>query len=306
MRFSIYQASRQGGRKYNQDRVAYSYSKEALLMVLADGMGGHLHGEVAAQVTVQMLTSLFQNQAKPKIGNPFMFLSEAIQSAHMAVNEYAAEHELLDAPRTTIVACLVQDDHAYWAHVGDSRLYHIRGTEIIGRTRDHSRVQQLYEDGKITEQQLATHPERNKIYNCLGGYVTPEVDVSRKVPLQEGDSILICTDGLWSMMTPNEIISIFQAYPLQQAVLELLDHAEFRGGEDGDNLSAVGMTWGGSRRVAKEETATATMPMDQVTTLMDNADFSKDKADLSDNEIEQAIAEIQEAIQRYTRNKTVK
>ncbi len=306
MRFSIYQASRQGGRKYNQDRVAYSYSKEALLMVLADGMGGHLHGEVAAQVTVQMLTSLFQNQAKPKIGNPFMFLTEAIQSAHMAVNEYAAEHELLDAPRTTIVACLVQDDHAYWAHVGDSRLYHIRGTEIIGRTRDHSRVQQLYEDGKITEQQLATHPERNKIYNCLGGYVTPEVDVSRKVPLQEGDSILICTDGLWSMMTPNEIISIFQAYPLQQAVLELLDHAEFRGGEDGDNLSAVGMTWGGSRRVAKEETATATMPMDQVTTLMDNADFSKDKADLSDNEIEQAIAEIQEAIQRYTRNKTVK
>ena len=306
MRFSIYQASRQGGRKYNQDRVAYSYSKEALLMVLADGMGGHLHGEVAAQVTVQMVTSLFQNQAKPKIGNPFMFLTEAIQSAHMAVNEYAAEHELLDAPRTTIVACLVQDDHAYWAHVGDSRLYHIRGTEIIGRTRDHSRVQQLYEDGKITEQQLATHPERNKIYNCLGGYVTPEVDVSRKVPLQEGDSILICTDGLWSMMTPNEIISIFQAYPLQQAVLELLDHAEFRGGEDGDNLSAVGMTWGGSRRVAKEETATATMPMDQVTTLMDNADFSKDKADLSDNEIEQAIAEIQEAIQRYTRNKTVK
>ncbi len=306
MRFSIYQASRQGGRKYNQDRVAYSYSKEALLMVLADGMGGHLHGEVAAQVTVQMLTSLFQNQAKPKIGNPFMFLSEAIQSAHMAVNEYAAEHELLDAPRTTIVACLVQDDHAYWAHVGDSRLYHIRGTEIVGRTRDHSRVQQLYEDGKITEQQLATHPDRNKIYNCLGGYVTPEVDVSRKIPLQEGDSILICTDGLWSMMTPNEIVSIFQAYPLQQAVLELLDHAEFRGGEDGDNLSAVGMTWGGSHRLIKDEMATAAMPMDQVTTLMDNADFSKDKADLSDNEIEQAIAEIQEAIQRYTRNKTVK
>ncbi len=306
MRFSIYQASRQGGRKYNQDRVAYSYSKEALLMVLADGMGGHLHGEVAAQVTVQMLTSLFQNQAKPKIGNPFMFLSEAIQSAHMAVNEYAAEHELLDAPRTTIVACLVQDDHAYWAHVGDSRLYHIRGTEIVGRTRDHSRVQQLYEDGKITEQQLATHPDRNKIYNCLGGYVTPEVDVSRKIPLQEGDSILICTDGLWSMMTPNEIVSIFQAYPLQQAVLELLDHAEFRGGEDGDNLSAVGMTWGGSHRLIKDEMATAAMPMDQVTTLMDNADFSNDKADLSDNEIEQAIAEIQEAIQRYTRNKTVK
>lgn len=306
MRFSIYQASRQGGRKYNQDRVAYSYSKEALLMVLADGMGGHLHGEVAAQVTVQMLTSLFQNQAKPKIGNPFMFLSEAIQSAHMAVNEYAAEHELLDAPRTTIVACLIQDDHAYWAHVGDSRLYHIRGTEIVGRTRDHSRVQQLYEDGKITEQQLSTHPDRNKIYNCLGGYVTPEVDVSRKVPLEEGDSILICTDGLWSMMSPNEIVSIFQAYPLQQAVLELLDHAEFRGGQDGDNLSAVGMTWGGSRRAIKDDMATAAMPMDQVTTLMDNADFSKDKADLSDNEIEQAIAEIQEAIQRYTRNKTVK
>lgn len=301
MRFTIYQASRQGGRKYNQDRVAYSYSKDSLLMVLADGMGGHLHGEVAAQVTVQMLTSLFQDQAKSKIHNPFLFLSEAVQSAHSAVNEYAAEHELLDAPRTTIVACIVQDDHAYWAHVGDSRLYHFRGPNLVGRTRDHSRVQQLYEDGKITEAQLSTHPERNKIYNCLGGYITPEVELSKKIPLQEGDTLLICTDGLWSMMTANEIASIFQAYPLPQAIQELLDHAEFRGGEDGDNLSAIGMTWGGSRRAGKDDDSAATMPMDQVTTLLDNADFSKDKADLTDNEIEKAIAEIQEAIQRYTR-----
>jgi serine/threonine protein phosphatase PrpC len=106
MKFSIYQSSRQGGRKYNQDRVAYSYSKDSLMMAVADGMGGHLHGELAAQITVQLLASSFQRQSTPTLHDPFSFLANTMQHAHEAIGDYAIEHNLLETPRTTCVACV--------------------------------------------------------------------------------------------------------------------------------------------------------------------------------------------------------
>jgi serine/threonine protein phosphatase PrpC len=302
MKFSIYQSSRQGGRKYNQDRVAYSYSKDALLMVLADGMGGHLHGEVAAQITVQMVAETFQKQAHPTLKNPFAFLSDSLFAAHHAIGDYAAEHDLLETPRTTCVACVVQNDEAYWAHVGDSRLYIFRGPKLIARTLDHSRVRQLFEEGKITEDEMVTHPERNKIYNCLGGILPPDIELSKKTPVFEGDTFLLCTDGLWGVLTQNEIASILNAYPINQAVPELLDHAEFRGGEDGDNLSAIGVTWGGGVRPAMAEpVSTATMPIDTFTTQIESFDAAREGGSVTEEEIERAIAEIQSAIKKYTK-----
>ncbi|TCV84115.1 PP2C family protein-serine/threonine phosphatase [Sulfurirhabdus autotrophica] len=302
MKFSIYQSSRQGGRKYNQDRVAYSYSKEALLMVIADGMGGHLHGEVAAQITVQMIAESFQKQAAPVLSNPFDFLTEGIFAAHHAIGDYAVDHELLENPRTTCVACVIQGDAAYWAHVGDSRLYMFRGANLISRTRDHSRVQQLFEDGKITEEQMVTHPDRNKIYNCLGGMMPPEIEYSKKTPVREGDAFLLCSDGLWGELTNNEIAAILQTYPINQALPELLDHAEFRGGEDGDNLSGVAMIWGDPTRLVQQDpVSTAAMPVDTFTTKMDTFDIPKEGGDVTEEDIERAISEIQMAIKKYTK-----
>src|SRR5574340_539350 len=107
MKFSIYQSSRQGGRKYNQDRVAYSYSKEALLMVVADGMGGHFHGEIAAQITVQLIAEMFQKQARPVLRDPLMFLDMAMHGVHSAIGDYSNENELLESPRTTCVAAVI-------------------------------------------------------------------------------------------------------------------------------------------------------------------------------------------------------
>ncbi len=302
MKFSIYQSSRQGGRKYNQDRVAYSYSKEALLMVIADGMGGHLHGEVAAQITVQMIAESFQKQATPVLSNPFDFLTESIFAAHHAIGDYAVDHELLENPRTTCVACVIQGDAAYWAHVGDSRLYMFRGANLISRTRDHSRVQQLFEDGKITEEQMVTHQDRNKIYNCLGGMMPPEIEYSKKTPVREGDAFLLCSDGLWGELTNNEIAAILQTYPINQALPELLDHAEFRGGEDGDNLSGVAMMWGDPTRLVQQDpVSTAAMPVDTFTTKMDTFDIPKEGGDVTEEDIERAISEIQMAIKKYTK-----
>ena len=133
MKFTIYQESRVGKRRNNQDRLAHCYSREALLMVVADGMGGHLHGEVAAQIAVQYLTEAFQREAKPRLADPFMFLAGGLQNAHQAVQDYALAKHLPEpeSPRTTCVACVVQDSIAYWAHAGDSRLYVLRDGRVL-------------------------------------------------------------------------------------------------------------------------------------------------------------------------------
>jgi PPM family protein phosphatase len=305
MKFSIYQASRQGGRKYNQDRVAYSYSKESLLMVVADGMGGHFHGEIAAQITVQLIAEMFQKQAHPVLRDPLNFLDTAMQSVHSAISNYSAENELLESPRTTCVACVIQRDMVYWGHVGDSRMYFFRKGRLVTRTQDHSRVQQLFDQGRITEAQMTTHPERNKIYNCLGGMMLPEVELSKRTPIEEGDILLLCSDGLWSMLSVNEIGSILNTYPLEQAVPELMDHAEFRGGQDGDNLSVISMVWGGhSSAQPVGGISTEGMPLDSFTTQLDHLHVSREKpgeAKVTDDDIEKAIAEIQSAIKKYSR-----
>ena len=135
MKFTIYQDSRKGGRQYNQDRVGYSYSRDALLLVVADGMGGHLHGEVAAQITVELVCDQFQKRAKPVLPRPAQFLTDVMNLCHDAIFNYASSHQMDEVPRTTCVACVVQDGVAYWAHVGDSRLYLVRNDKVVARTR---------------------------------------------------------------------------------------------------------------------------------------------------------------------------
>jgi len=130
MKFAIYQESRQGPRKSNQDRVVYCYTRDALCMIIADGMGGHLHGEVAAQIATQFIGEAFQRAAQPRLADPFKFLLESITNAHHAIVDYANVRSLLETPRTTVVACVVQEGLAHWAHVGDSRLYLIRNGRV--------------------------------------------------------------------------------------------------------------------------------------------------------------------------------
>ena len=243
MQFSIYQESRRGARRTNQDRIAYCYSKEALLMLVADGMGGHLHGEVAAQIAVQFITEAFRREAKPALSDPGLFLRRSITNAHHAISGRAAENGLPEAPRTTCVACVVQDGAACWAHVGDSRLYHIRDGGILARTKDHSRVQQLIDQGRIREEAFAAHPERNRIFNCLGAATPPQVDLSGAVRLHAGDTLILCSDGLWSPLSSKIISSAVLKNGIMQAVPELLDEAERRAGRECDNLSVIALTW---------------------------------------------------------------
>lgn len=259
MQFLIYQASRRGARKNNEDRLGYSYSKEALLMVLADGMGGHLHGEIAAEIAVQSITQAFQREAQPKLADPYRFFTDAITLAHLAIIGFAAARQLPETPRTTCVACIVQDGAAYWAHVGDSRLYLIRDGRIEAVTKDHSRVQMLVDAGRVRPEAMLNHPERNKIFNCLGQLHPPRIDVARKTKLIHGDTVYLCSDGFWGPLPPALVVDTLQHKDILKAVPELIGAAEVRAGYEGDNVSIVAMSWQDASQAADGGVSTEAM-----------------------------------------------
>jgi len=306
MRFTIFQESRKGSRKVNQDRIAYTFSRDALLLVVADGMGGHAGGEIAAQIAVRLFIERFQQEAKPVLKNPLKFLQDTMVRAHAALGSYANQFSMLETPRTTCVACLVQAGHAYWAHVGDSRLYLFRQGGLIGATKDHSKVQYLVDQGIIGADEIGHHPDRNKIFSCLGGLVDPVIDLSRRTPLRNGDVIVMCTDGLWAVFDQREIATWLTSTPILTTAPQMMREGEKRGGQDGDNLSAIVVRWG-PETLTDEQTTTITETMGigdfetQIDRTLTLTDRKGSQRDLTDDEIEHAIEEIQSTIQKYRR-----
>ncbi|TFW72209.1 serine/threonine-protein phosphatase [Methylotenera oryzisoli] len=302
MKFTIFQNSRQGPRPYNQDRLAYSYSKDALLLVVADGMGGYRHGEIAAQLAVTTMTDAFQRLAVPALSNPAKFLTDHIQQVHDMIDQLTQEREMLEAPRTTIVAAIVQRGMLYCAHVGDSRLYHFRDGHLLYRTEDHSVVQSLYNRGMIEKSDMSTHPYRHKVYSCLGGDVPPKITLSDRQELIEGDTVLLCTDGVWGALTDDQIKLMLNGPSISDNVTQLLDEAEAVSQERGDNMSAIGLQWG-DKQHSQLAVSTITMPMGATTTIMNPITRPDNQAnlDLSDDDIERTIAEIQQALRKTKR-----
>jgi PPM family protein phosphatase len=240
VRFSLLQDSRKGARPYNQDRVGHRQAPEALLMALADGMGGYAGGERAAQLAVQSVVDEFAVEAKPRLADPEGFLSSAIGRAHGVITS-----RLGDAPRTTLVACVIQAGCAYWSHVGDSRLYLIREGKIAARTRDHTAVQQLIDAGRIREEAVASHPARNQLLRCLGGPAAPQLERTASASLARNDVVLLCSDGLWGPLTPRLLLMGFIGKEPARALPELMALAEARAGAGADNLSALALQWHG-------------------------------------------------------------
>lgn len=256
MKFTVYQTSHIGGRKYNQDRVGYAYTDEVLLLVLADGMGGHLHGEIAAQIAVHTYMRAFAQVALPRMSNPEAFLSEVMRLSHEEIIRYAHEQQLGGNPGTTCVAAIVQDGEVCWAHAGDSRFYLMRNKEVAATTHDHSVVQQWADWGIITPEEMKTHPDRNKITNCLGGVEDMfYVESSPRVPLQSDDVMLLCSDGLWSPLQDDEMASALSSRDLSGTVRELIDLALLREGPKADNSTAVVARWGALEPEHKTEMA---------------------------------------------------
>ncbi len=306
MRFSIFQDSAIGARASNQDRMGYCFSRESLLMVVADGMGGHLRGEIAAQLTMQTAASLFQQVAQPKLPDPAAFLDQALRAGHRELHKYRELHELPECPRTTVVACVIQDNHAWWAHAGDSRLYIVRRGKVIARTRDHSKVETLVNLGLITEEESETHPERNKVLNCLGSPFEPSIEIAPAYALRADDVLLLCSDGLWSGLKEDEMASMLTAEPVMHVVPRLVEQAVERNGAVADNTTALALRWNQETELDEIPTLSSLgLPDGAVTTTIaiGQADGRPNEVpDLTEDEIERTIAEIQAAIRRTSQS----
>ena len=306
MKYTIFQDTRIGKRPYQQDRIAHWHTKDALFMVVADGMGGHAHGDVAAQIAVDCLGSAFQTEAKTKFADPEKFVFRTIGRAHAMILHQTQRQGLAgdpsNSPRTTVVACLIQDGYAYWSFVGDSRLYVIRDGRIVTRTRDHTPVQMLIDAGRIREEAAATHPDRNKLLQCLGGPRAPRVEPTAHARLAQNDIVLLCSDGFWGPLTQRHLLMGLLGKDMKKAFPELVTLAETRAGPRCDNVSVLAIEWHEKAVPAPEEPLT--VPMEN--SRADARDYTGTDPDflrMSDAEIERQIAEIKKALTKHDTGK---
>ena len=243
MRVEHAELSLVGARDNNQDRVGTEAKDEAALLIACDGMGGHAEGERAAEIALEVIAKRFRATTQPLL-DPMGFLHLAVGAAHREVVKLGVDMPVDHRPRATIALCLVQLGAAYWAHVGDSRAYHLRSGRLVARTRDHSHVELLVREGVIGANQAQSHPMRNFVESCIGGEaLLPEMDLSARLRLKRGDVLLVCTDGLWSGLSDEVIATAFAtaAMPLAAALAALGAQAVAAGGATCDNTSAVAL-----------------------------------------------------------------
>lgn len=243
MRYQIAHCSLRGARPTNQDRLATAERDNAVLLALADGLGGHRGGELAAEILTETAVRAFRLIKQPVIQQPSAFLALIVLQAHHAILEYAKGPRADLEPRTTCVLCLVQDGYAYWVHVGDSRLYHFRAARLLRRTEDHTTTEELHRDGLLTEEEMRDHPHKSRLLKCLGGPSPPAVSLSEETRLERGDTLLLCTDGVWEAFTPEEMQDFLRSPSLEDGAVAMLEEAEQKMREECDNLSAVCLRW---------------------------------------------------------------
>ena len=303
MKFSVFQVSRKGGRQLNEDRMGYSYTRSSGILLLADGMGGHPEGEVAAQLALQAMSAQYQKQANPDIDDVTAFLTLAVLGAHRQIIQYAIEKGMLDTPRTTVVAAVVQDGTATWVHCGDSRLYLVRNGKLVTRTRDHSYMEQP--PAGQSASRAAERMNRNILFTCLGSPTKPVFDITGPIALQQGDKILLCSDGLWGSLPDDDIVRQLSAKPVGQAVPDLVESALQRGGATSDNVTAIALEWETPDEFETTKGAVSTDHISEgvfASTVQSGVPMGGDD-DLDDAAIERSIAEINEAIRRSAARK---
>ena len=278
-----------GNRDNNEDRSLIIDLPHATLIAVADGMGGHPMGEAAAQI----LTDICKHQLEKSsnaIPEPKQFVKELLHTAHLEIISFGDNQEPPIKPRTTAVVCLIQRGLAYWAHVGDSRLYLIRNGLICTRTKDHSYIQRLKSKGLISESQGKSHPHRNYVTRCLGGKpALPKVSVGTPYPLEVGDTLLLCSDGFWGQMDTKLTIETLsnEKIPLDESLEKLTHMAEEMARPESDNVTAAALRW-----LPKEQ--------DDLNQNFANSVLGSERKQPSpEDEIDSAIDTLREAIDNF-------
>ncbi|WP_088282956.1 PP2C family serine/threonine-protein phosphatase [Ideonella sp. A 288] len=231
-------ALHRGDRTYQQDQVdiiAHSRVQGCLLAVLADGMGGKSGGRKASDQVILTAHQLFDRYLPAK-DDPAEALRQLVNESHLMIKLTAITAE--EEPHSTIAAFLLSPNLSCdFVHAGDSRVYHFRGADMVSRTMDHSYVQRLIDEGKISEEQANTHPQANLLTGCLGTQADPPLTLGRIDRLLPGDTLLCCSDGLWHYFSPRELGATVQALPPRESSELLVSKARQRARGGGDNLS---------------------------------------------------------------------
>ncbi len=224
-------------RTNNEDSYLYwepdsdeELERHGRLAVVADGMGGYEGGQEASRLAVETVREIYRNGPA---GDPVRTLTEALTTAHLNIQNYAQEHPELQGMGTTCTAVSVIDHRLFFAHVGDSRLYQIRAGSASRLTRDHSYVGRLVESGIVRSEDAESHPQRHILTAALGSGKDVEPDVPElPISLQKGDTLILCTDGLWSLVSEQELIRAVKTNPPAQACKALVNMALERGAPD--------------------------------------------------------------------------
>lgn len=227
-----------GDRAYQQDQVeviTHGRVPGCALAVVADGMGGKSGGRKAADQVMLTARQVFERYVPAK-DDAGATLRQVVMESHLMIKLTAITSE--EEPHSTLAAFLVDPTLACAiAHAGDSRVYHFREQELLSRTSDHSFVQRLIDEGRLSEEEALTHPQGNLLTGCLGTHQDPPISVAQIERLDFGDALLACSDGLWHYFTPRELGAIVHALPPREASEMLVNKARQRARGSGDNLS---------------------------------------------------------------------
>ena len=243
MKYQLSKTTRLGNRVVNEDRIGVAEQNNAVLLVLADGMGGYSGGQIASKALVNRILRQFKRSKLPT-ANPAEYLKDLIADAHLAVLRAGSEQYPPIEPRTTCVVCLIQNNSAWWAHVGDSRLYLFRGGKPFIRTTDHSKIEEMRRKGKLDAEEMENHPQRHLVTRCVGYQKHPPIPaISKKMPLEKYDMILLCSDGLWGPLSEDDLAETLSQNTLGQAVERIAYQAEFSSYPGADNISVIAFRW---------------------------------------------------------------
>ena len=286
MQFEFGRTSRLGNRHVNQDRIEIIETPEGVVVVLGDGLGGKPGGDLAAQILVDTISEELALNPLPA-EKPRAFLKELLRRAHHKILIGGREHQPPLQPGTTAVICLIQNGMAWWAHAGDSRLYLFRNGLPLYRTTDHSYVEQLYQEGRISLKKLQSHPMRNYVTQCLGlSTHDPQVSTSQGVAIKEGDVLLLCSDGFWDPLDDAQMGLLLDQSKLDHTLNELAERAEAASYPKSDNTTAAAI-----RVISLQQL--------QTPPRYRKPEAKKPLADHYDTPLDSAIDEIQRAIREY-------
>jgi len=228
-----------GGRDEQQDSCAIFKGKYFLFMVLGDGMGGHKGGALASKTLIEESEKLFELYQEKSIPSPKIFFQEIIDNLQERLKQYVEEDPDID-PHTTCVFALIQDNILHAGHIGDSRVYIFIDKKFLKRSRDHSVVEIHLINGDITEEEMATHPDQNRLLKSIGGHKAVSVTYqNEKLPEDKENAVLICSDGFWEQISTPQMEEEIFTKPLNISVDNMVDFARTKGGETGDNISVA-------------------------------------------------------------------